>query len=152
MYKQENHFNNHCNVDPINFLKLVGGNNQEWRQVLKKIGQNHVECLPHVGDIMRNLAYELKHIKRTEFPIFLDPKTASFMDVAVHAKIRQYLADSTIEKNLRYARFMENHPMPIDFRNLTPESFWRHVDYRLEMENPPATPLQRSNMFISLIA
>jgi integrase len=89
---------------------------------------------------MRDLTYELKHIKRTEFPIFLDPKTASFTDVAVHAKIRQYLADSTIEKNLRYARFMETHLMPVDFRDLTPENFLKHVDYRLEMENPPATP------------
>lgn len=116
---------------------LVGGNKKEWKHILEKIGQNHVEYTP-TGDIMRNLAYELKHIKRTEFPIYLDPKTASFVDVAIHAKIRQYLSDSTIEKNLRYARFMETHLCPIDFRNLTPESFLRHIDYRLEMEHPPS--------------
>lgn len=119
--------------------RLVGGRKQEWRNVVDRIGQNCTEYTP-TGDIMRNLAYELKHIKRTEFPIYLDPRTASFIDVAIHAKIRQYLSESTIEKNLRYARFMEKHTCPIDFRNLTPESFLRHIDFRLEFEHPPATP------------
>ena len=119
--------------------ELVGGRSQEWKNILEKGSQKHVEQTPR-GDIMGKLAYELKNIKRTEFPIFLDPKTASFVDVGIHAKIRQYLSDSTIEKNLRYARFMERHPCPVDFRNLTPEDFLRHIDYRLEMEDPPATP------------
>jgi hypothetical protein len=35
---------------------------------------------------------------------------------------------------------MERHPCPVDFRNLTPEDFLRHIDYRLEIEDPPATP------------
>jgi len=116
----------------------VGDDIQKWKIVIPDIGQNLKNT--QIGVIMENLAYELKNIKRTDFPIFLNPITASFLDVAVHAKIRQYLADSTIEKNLRYARFMENHPAPVDFRNPTPENFLRHVDYRLEFENPPATP------------
>ncbi len=119
--------------------ELVGGTNEKWNNIMDQVGQSPVEQ-PDIGILMRELAYELENIKRTEFPIYLDPKTASFRDVAIHAKIRQYLADSTIEKNLRYARFMETHPCPIDFRNLTPESFLRHIDYRLEMEHPPATP------------
>lgn len=120
--KQDTNINNHYNYNLAdNFNKLAGGNNQVWKQAIENLSQKHVELfIPQVGDLMRDLAYELKHIKRTEFPIFLDPKTASFMDVAIHAKIRQYLADSTIEKNLRYARFMETHLMPIDFRDLTP--------------------------------
>lgn len=154
--KEEIQYKPFCNVDSIqqtinffndvldshstNSQELEGGKDQEWN-ILEDVSQNHVEqFIPSVGDVMRDLANELKHIKRTEFPIYLDPKTASFMDVAIHAKIRQYLSDSTIEKNLRYARFMETHPMPVDFRDLTPEAFLRHVDYRLEMENPPATP------------
>ena len=107
---------------------LVGGRNQKWKTIVNRVGQCPVEQ-PDIGILMRELAYELENIKRTEFPIYLDPKTASFRDVAIHAKIRQYLADSTIEKNLRYARFMETHLCPIDFRNLTPESFLRHIDY-----------------------
>jgi maltooligosyltrehalose synthase len=119
----ENLINNSQNSELTNSQKeLVGGINQEWKNIIKKISQKQVEHALH-GDIMRNLAYELKNIKRTEFPIFLDPKTASFVDVGIHAKIRQYLSDSTIEKNLRYARFMEKHPCPVDFRNLTAENF-----------------------------
>jgi integrase len=117
----------------------AGGKNQEWKPIVNHVGQS-LEEHPDIGIIMRELAYEIGNIKRTEFPIYLDPKTASFRDVAIHAKIRQYLSDSTIEKNLRYARFMETHPCPVDFRNLTPEAFLRHIDYRLEMEHPPATP------------
>jgi len=119
--------------------ELEGGKNQEWKTIVDQISKCSVEQ-PVIGILMRELAYELENIKRTEFPIFLDPKIASFKDVAIHAKIRQYLSDSTIEKNLRYARFMETHPCPVDFRNLMPESFLRHIDYRLEMEHPPATP------------
>lgn len=90
---------------------------------------------------MGELEYALKNINRTDFPIFLDPKTASFIDVGIHAKIRQWLAGSTIEKNLRYARFMEKHSQPIDFRNLTPEKFIKHMDYRIEYENASAHAL-----------
>lgn len=85
--KQETNINDSYNVDPTNFNALVGGNNQVWREVLENIRQSHIELfIPPVGEVMRDLAYELKHIKRTEFPIFLDPKTASFMDVAIHGK------------------------------------------------------------------
>jgi hypothetical protein len=61
---------------------------------------------------MEALSSKLKTIKRTDVPIFLDPSTASFLDVAVHAKVRQFLVESTIEKHLHYARFMELHPRP----------------------------------------
>ncbi|KYK20885.1 hypothetical protein AYK21_05455 [Thermoplasmatales archaeon SG8-52-2] len=132
-------YSNYSYSTNLLYDRLDGGKNQEWKRIIKIISQNQINKLPNV-DIMSALAYELKNIKRTKFPIFLDPKTASFVDVGIHAKIRQYLSDSTIEKNLRYARFMEKHPCPVDFRNLTAESFIRHIDYRLEIENPPATP------------
>jgi len=119
---------------------LVGGNFQEWRNKFVNIGQN-IEHQPlTIGNMMEEIKSKLEKIKRTDVPLFLDPKTATFIDVAIHAKVHQYLSDSTIEKHLRYARFMELHPQPIDFRNLTPESFIRHVIYRLEIEDPPATP------------
>lgn len=118
--------------------ELEGGRKQECK-LLEKESQTIEPLTPkQVGEEMVKIEHELKKIKRTDFPIFLDPKTASFLDVAIHAKIRQYLSDSTIEKNLRYARFMEMHPVPINFRKLTPEQFIRHMDYRIEIEN--ATP------------
>jgi len=139
-------FNESLDSYSTNSQELVGGKDQEWN-ILEDVSQNHVEQQdPQLdGEDMVKLAYELKNIKRTDFPIFLDPKTATFIEVAIHAKIRQYLADSTIEKNLRYARFMETHPCPIDFRNLTPENFIQHMDYRLELEDPPATAYALEN-------
>lgn len=136
---KENNIKNNRVYNSIRSDDLIGGKNQKWkkrkRQKSNKISERRI---PMIRDIMRNLQYELKQINRMQFPIYLDPKTASFQDVAIHAKLRQFLAESTIEKHLRYARFMERHPMPIDFRNITPEQFIRHMDYRIEIEN--ATP------------
>jgi len=117
--------------------KFEGGGEKKNCNILNQLSQN-IECLPVVGIIMEALSRKLININRTDVPIFLDSNTASFLDVAIHAKVRQYLSESTIEKHLRYARFMELHPMPVDFRNLTPEMFLRHIDYRIEYEN--ATP------------
>lgn len=116
---------------------LGGGQTEKWTEIINRLGQDINKDFPN-GKEMVKLEYELKNIKRTEFPIYLDPKTASFIEVGIHAKIRQFLSDATITKNLRYARFMEKSPVPIDFRNLTPEQFIRHMDYRIEIEN--ATP------------
>jgi len=137
-----NFFNNNTDSYSTNSKNngLVGGIYQEWRNKFVNISQNVERQTQNIGDMMEELRSRLEKIKRTDVPLFLDPKTASFIDVAIHAKVHQYLSNSTIEKHLRYARFMELHPQPVDFRNLTPESFIKHIIYRLEIENPPATP------------
>lgn len=85
------------------------------------------------------VGFELKiESDRRNTPITLDPKTASFEDIAIWAERRRRLSQSTIQKRLRYARFMETHPCPVDFRNPTFENFIRHCDYREEIEQ--ATP------------
>lgn len=76
----------------------------------------------------------LQKINRVDFPIILDPKAASFDEVAVHALLRQRIAKGTIIRNLRYARFMETHPCPVDFRNPSYKNFIRHMDYREQIE------------------
>lgn len=133
MSKLDDLINNHYDSDPTAYHDAVGGQQEKWKSNILKLGKIYGN-IPRVGDIMENLVYALKHVNRTKFPIFLDPKTASFIQVAQHAKIRQYLAPNTIIKNIRYCRFMELHPCPIDFRNLTPESVLRHFDYRIEIE------------------
>ena len=128
-----------------------GGGQKKWN-TLKPVRSESVKRpkIPLVGDIMRELADALKHINRTNFPIFLDPQTSSFIQVAQHGKIRQYLAENTIIKNIRYARFMELHPCPIDFRNLTPESVLKHFDYRIELENATAHALAHEKKTIMM--
>ena len=81
---------------------------------------------------------DLKRYNRLECPITLQPNNATFDDIAIHALLRQRLSQGTIEKHLRYARFMESHPCPVDFRNPTIENFVRHLDYREQIEK--ATP------------
>jgi len=71
---------------------------------------------------------------RVDFPIVLDPQEATFDDVAMHAILRQRLKQSTVDKRLRYARSMEGHSVPVDFRNPSYENFIRHMDYREQVE------------------
>ena len=112
---------------------LVGGRKQEWKNVIKKRSKKHIEQLnpQNGGEKMEDLAENniIKN-KRTDFPITLSPEVSSFKDVALHALLRQRLSQSTIEKHLRYARFMEIHKIPVDFRNPSYENFIRHMDYR----------------------
>jgi len=83
---------------------------------------------------MGELEY-LKKFNRLNCPIKLNPNEASFEDIALHALLRQRLGESTVRKNLRYARYMENHPIPVDFRNPCYENFIRHIDYREQIES-----------------
>lgn len=124
-------------------LELLGGRNQECNIIHKIISQRSKEpTSPLFGEEKVKINYDLKNIKRTDFPITLDPKTASFTDVAIHASLRQRLSKSTIESRLSTARFMETHPQPINFRNPTYENFIAHMDYREQVENAGPCALQ----------
>ncbi len=77
----------------------------------------------------------LKKVNRIDFPIILDPTKASFDDVAIHAILRQRMKKTTVAKRITYARYMEKHHAPVDFRHPTYENFIRHMDYREQIEN-----------------
>jgi len=132
--------------NPINNslqTELLGGRNQEWKIINQIIGQKSKKQITSIfGEKKVKLDYDLKNIKRTDFPIVLDPKTASFNDVAIHCFLRQRLSQNTIEKRLSTARFMETHPQPVDFRNPTYENFMAHMDYREQIENTGPCALQ----------
>jgi integrase len=133
---------NLCYNNPTSIVRLVGGNNKEWKKELKieeKVEQpEELEGIALGGD----LDVALDKYNRCDCPIFLNPQTATFNDVALHAKLRQRLQNGTINKHLRYARFMETHPMPVDFRNPTIENFIRHMDYREQVEHASPCALE----------
>ena len=83
----------------------------------------------------------IENLSKLDCPISLNSQNSSFDDVAIHALLRQRLSKSTIEKRMRYARFMEKHPCPINFRNPTYENFIRHMDYREQIEQAGASAL-----------
>ena len=91
--------------------------------------------IPFEGRKVTKYYEELKHkFSRFDCPIKLDPQKATFDDVALHALLRQRLSPSTVEKRMRYARYMETHPVPVDFRNPSLENFIKHMDYREQVE------------------
>ena len=116
--------------------ELLGGRTQEWKTIQNQIGQKVEQpTSPPSGEDKVKLNYDLTKIKRTDFPIILNPQNASFTDVATHAFLRQRLGQNTIEKRLSTARYMETHLVPVDFRNPTLENFMAHMDYREQVEN-----------------
>ena len=131
-----NFFNNKLDSYSANSQGLEGGINQKWNIAkIEDVSKNSVECSCPDGMTMEDyLDVILQKINRTDFPIILDPKTASFNDVAIHGILRQRKGKSTVAKHIRYAKFMENHKVPVNFRNPTFENFIRHVDYREQFE------------------
>lgn len=105
-----------------------------------------MERINRVGSRLQptQVGFEIKNIEsdRQNTPIILNPKTASFEDIAIWAERRRRLSPSTIEKRLRYARFMETHPCPVDFRNPSFENFIRHCDYREDIEGASPSALK----------
>ena len=118
----------------LSYKNRTGGNNQEWKI------ENNIEAILSESLPLRGLTMEeylnviLKKINRTDFPIILDPSNSTFEEVAIHAILRQRLKKSTVVKRITYARFMELHNVPVNFRKPTYENFIRHMDYREQIE------------------
>ncbi|RLF42777.1 MAG: hypothetical protein DRN18_01745 [Thermoplasmata archaeon] len=119
--------------------KHGGGERRDWERFFPNGGWRSWNGEEIWKRNMVGLYEQLRKFNRLSCPIRLNPKEATFDDVAMHALLRQRLSPSTVEKNLRYARFMETHPVvPVDFRNPNYENFIRHMDYREQVEG--ATP------------
>jgi len=116
--------------------ELVGGRKQKCN-IVEPIGKQSTDFPEQNGITMEEyLDVILKKVNRIDFPITLDPTTASFDDVAIHAILRQRLKKTTVAKRIASARFMESHSTaPVDFRNPHYENFIRHMDYREQVEN-----------------
>ncbi len=137
------------------FYIWAGGDNKEWKEencYLKPDMQNCI--LPEVGLTVEVLSENIDRASIVDVPIFLNPKTATWLDIAHHAKARQNLCVTTIEKHFRTARFMLNHQVPVDFRNLTIESVIKHFDYRGAVEGASRDALrhERDALFMFLRA
>jgi integrase len=110
---------------------------------------NHISNKPYLpqtgttkkrsGDMEK---INLEHISRLGFPITLTQGNTTETDLYTHGKLRQELSHSTITKHLRYLRFMQNHPCPVNTQKPTLENFIQHLDYRKEIENATPNALQ----------
>jgi hypothetical protein len=122
-----------------NSSELVGGTQKTWKEMITQLSQTIEQPYIQTGSQdMSSLDYDVTHLNRMDCPLQLNPHTATFNDIAIHALLRQRLNPSTIEKHLRYARFMETHSIPVDFRNPSFQNFLKHMDYREQIEQ--ATP------------
>jgi len=135
--------------------RISGGNCKKWKDISKELTPDLLnKFIPKEGITVEVLSEQLESISIVDVPIFLDPETATWLDIAHHAKARQNLGATTIEKHFRTARFMNDHPVPVDFRNLTIESLIKHFDYRRAIENSSRDALrhERDAVFMFLRA
>ena len=99
--------------------------------------------LPHFGEIgekKEEMDYtELTHVSRLDCPITINPKTATFNDIAIHIMLRQRIGQTTTKQYMIYLRMMETHTIPVNLRKPDYEEFIRHMDYREQIEK--ATPV-----------
>ena len=122
----------------------AGGPKEKWRNE-SKIGENLLTELPPTGEDLVKQEYDLEHIDRLNFPIYLDPKTANFEDIRNHALLRQRLAPKTTQNHLKYLKFMELHVCPVNLREPSRENFLRHMDYREQVEHCGNGALKHEN-------
>jgi len=148
------YLNDHFDYEPVSLKEDAGGYQQKWKEALDLKPDVLNTIIPEVGITVEVISEHLENISIVDVPIFLDPKTATWLDVAHHAKARQNLGSTTIEKHFRTARFMINHPLPVDFRNLSIESVIKHFDYRRAIENASRDALrhERDAVFMFLRA
>jgi integrase len=138
------HDNNNKDSNDVKSTKsfdLDGGQTEKWKEFITRLSQNHINQQGTPMGDMGDLEY-VKKINRLNCPIVLDPANSTFDDVALHGYLRQRLALSTIAKRLTYARFMETHLVPVDFRNPNYENFIHHMDYREEIEKATSQALR----------
>jgi len=102
---------------------------------------SHDCSTPQTGE--NNMEKEKEYVNNIEYnrlktPVILTPGQNTFEDIAMHALLRQRLSTGTINRNLRYLRFMDTF-QPIEYRVnvLIPnrENFFRHMDYREQIQS-----------------
>jgi len=128
----KNNNNNDYDSDPATFNDVVGGNFQKWKLEIEKLSQK-LE-INQYGKNMGELEYVINNFNRFNCPLTLKSNESTFLDVALWSYFQKRLSISTIEKRLRYARFMQNHKIPVDFQNPTYQNFRKHMDFREEIE------------------
>jgi len=143
------------NISPLNDETMphieVGGDAQREWDVLEERSSTQEQTLDNMNGGMGDLEYELSNFKRLDCPITLNPYDSTDIDVAMHAKFRQRLSIGTIEKRLRYKRFMERHDAPVDFYPPNYENFIQHMDYR-ETTGATANALKHEKKTILMFA
>jgi len=145
--KEEIQYKPFCNVDPaqttINFFNnksdsystnsdnmLVGGRNQEWKQILENIGQKYVrQPNPQLdGEEMNNHGYVRQKfdVEKLKNPYILDPNDCKTQQELFNAikhwwvfKKRKHI--NTVKKRIPMAQRMSEHPVfPINWKKLNP--------------------------------
>jgi integrase len=119
---------------PVARFKVTGGSENRWN-ILGNVSQKNMNAVgPSGGGVLGELEYVIEKSNRFNCPIVLDPKHSTFLDVAVWAHHNERMQISTIKSRIRYAKFMQNHKVPVDFSNPTYKNFRYHMDFREVIE------------------
>jgi len=143
----EINFNNSKNHSDITNKR---GDSQEWKDFLSNLSQN-VECQPEISELMEEISSLIEKTKRLDVPEVLKPEDSNDIDIAIHGYFIQRLSPNTIEKHLRYKRFMERHKISVDFYPPEYSNFTRHMRFR-EMQGAGFYALKHEKQAIMMFA
>ena len=127
-----NFFNSKSDSFLANSVELVGGNREEWNEIIENISQHHVEQTnPYLDwEDMEALDYNVDKKRKYYPPYTLDPEQVTFEDIRSHAITRQNIAESTTTKYINLAKLMETHPVfPVNFKNPHWTNFFQYMDH-----------------------
>jgi len=134
-------FNNQPDSFSTNPQRLVGGRNQEWKQLLENIGQQLVEQQhPHqdveeMGE-QKNVTNKKLDVEKIKNPYIIDPTQyhtqEELFNAIKHWWIFKYRKnEKTINDRLRYARNMAaHHVFPINWFDLNPLQSIAYLEYK----------------------
>ena len=139
---RENLVNNSQNSYSTNSQnELVGGRNQEWKNIIEKICQKYVEHKNPQTEVeeMVKRSYELKRsldVDKLNNPYLLHPDDyetqEELFDAIKHWWIFKYRKkEKTIKDRLRYAQKMSKHPIfPINWLEFNPIQIINYLEHK----------------------
>jgi hypothetical protein len=131
-----------ADISPAHIIDAGGECQEGWGPVCSRNSESQHFSESHIKSKIKKYKRKMKkhnldEISRLEVPINLRPGNSTFDDVAVNAKVRQRLGKGTIDDYLAGARRMENYEpkdFAINLKNPSKENFYRHMDYREQVE------------------
>jgi len=135
--------NNHCDYEPTSKDKEdVGGNSQEWKELLERLRQIQKErMIPHLNGEDQVKHYYGLNDKKVFHPKFdpnyqkqyglLNPEKLTFEDIRQHAIVHQGKDElGTVKKLMDYLSKMAQHPIyPVDFNKPDWEQYFHYMDH-----------------------
>lgn len=113
-----------------NLLPFKVGGKQEECDILNRDLSHILDQEEKLNSIMEVIQNLIDKTNGLDVPEVLNPSCSTDIDVGIHAYFIQRLSVKTIEKHIRYKKFMESHDVPVCFNPPDYKNFTKHMRFR----------------------